>query len=130
MSNIYLTCCALSINAIICILFFCKERVTNIETKIYGAMLLLSILESIITTSIVIVAITYNSIPILKLLNRIDIIIIITWCSLMFYYILNVANRKIPKWIKIIIIIFIKFFNSFVINIIDFIFIILPVYSV
>lgn len=65
MNNIYLTGCALVISTIISILFFCKERVNNIETKIFGVMLLLNILESIITTSIVIVAITYNSIPVL-----------------------------------------------------------------
>ena len=94
MSNGYLTGCALVISILITTMFYIKKSVKNIETKIFKKMLLCNILESLTTTLIVIVALTINSDVVLKILNRIDVILIITWCSLMFYYIYNIFKRK------------------------------------
>lgn len=106
MSNIYLTGCALTISLIIGFIFFAKESINNIETKIFGCMLLINILESITTTSIVLVSITINSEFFLVILNRIDIIAIISWCSLMFYYIYNISHKSKSCYIKYLVIIF------------------------
>lgn len=105
MSNIYLTGCALAISILLSIMFFLKKRVDNIETKIFGYMLLLNIIESISTTSIVVVAISLNSDFFLTILNRIDIIAIITWTSLMFYYVLNISHKSFCQTFKKFIII-------------------------
>ena len=94
MSNGYIVGCALVISILITIMFSIKSKVTNVETKIFKKMLFVNILESLITNLIFVVAITFDSTFILKILNRIDVILIVIWCSLMFYYILcNIIGK-------------------------------------
>ena len=106
MSNGYLTSCALVISTLITSMILLKKSVNNIETKIFKKMLFVNILESLSTTLIVVVALTNNSIILFKLLNRIDVILIISWCSLMFYYIYTISkdksNNKVGVFICII----------------------------
>lgn len=94
MSNGYLTSCALIISMIITIILFSKKSINNIETKLFKRMLILNVLEALSTTLIVVVALTSNSISTFKLLNRIDINIIIWWCSFFLLYIGNVCKIK------------------------------------
>ena len=94
MSNGYLTSCALVISILITSMLLLKKSVNNIETKIFKKMLFVNILESLSTTLIVVVALTSNSLVLFKLLNRIDIILIVSWCSLMFYYIYTISKDK------------------------------------
>ncbi len=94
MSNGYLTSCALIISMIITIILFSKKSINNVETKLFKRMLILNVLESLSTTLIVVVALTSNSISTFKLLNRIDINIIIWWCSFFLLYIGNVCKIK------------------------------------
>ena len=100
MSNGYIVGCALVISILITIMFSIKSKVTNIETKIFKKMLFVNILESLMTNLIFIVAITIDSTFILKILNRIDVILIIVWCSLMFYYIYRITSKKVEQRIK------------------------------
>ena len=106
MSNGYLTGCALVIAVLITIMFFIKKGVENIETKIFKKMLFCNIFESLSTTLIVVVALTINSNFVFKLLNKIDVMWIIIWCSLMFYYIYNISGffkkEKTKKFVYII----------------------------
>ncbi len=97
MSNGYIVGCALVISILITIMFSIKSRVTNIEAKIFKKMLFVNILESLMTNLIFIVAITIDSTFILKILNRIDVILIIVWCSLMFYYIYRITSKKVEQ---------------------------------
>ena len=92
MSNGYLTSCALVIAVLITMMFFIKKGVKNIETKIFKRMLFCNIFESLSTTLIVVVALTIDSNFVFKLLNRIDVMWIIIWCSLMFYYIYTISG--------------------------------------
>ena len=100
MSNGYIVGCALVISILITIMFSIKSKVTNIETKIFKKMLFVNILESLMTNLIFIVAITIDSTFILKILNRIDVILIVIWCSLMFYYIYSITSKKVEQRIK------------------------------
>ena len=100
MSNGYLTGCALVIAILITIMFFIKKSINNIETKIFKKMLVCNIFEALTTTLIVIVALTINSNMVFKLLNRIDIIWIISWCSLMFYYVYSISSFSKKHQIK------------------------------
>ena len=100
MENGYLTSVALVISLLISITFLLKKGVSNLETKIFKKMLLFNFLEALSTTSIVFVALTFNSTIVLKILNRIDVILIVTWCSLMFYYIYTISTNKFNKKIK------------------------------
>ena len=98
--NGYLTSVALIIGLLIAFMFSLKNKVSNIETKTFKKMLIINILEALTTTLIVIIATTINSTFILKILNRIDVILIIMWCSSMFYYIYSITSRKINNYIK------------------------------
>ena len=103
MSNGYLTSCALVISILITSMLLLKKSVNNIETKIFKKMLFVNILESLSTTLIVVVALTSNSLVLFKLLNRIDIILIISWCSLLFYYIYTISKDKTKSKVGIFI---------------------------
>ena len=92
MGNGYLTGCALAIVILITIMLIIKKSINNVETKIFKRMLLCNILESLTTTTIVIVALIWNQTFVLELLNRIDVILIVTWCSLMFTYIYYISK--------------------------------------
>ena len=100
MSNIFLTGCALTIVILITIMLTIKKSVNNEETKIFKKMLICNILESLVTTTIVIVALIWDQTFILELLNRIDVILIVTWCSLMFSYIYYISKSKPIQSIK------------------------------
>lgn len=97
MGNVFLTWCALAIAILISVVFFSKKGVKNNETIIFKYMLITNIVESTLTNLIVLVALTINSNEILILLNRLDVITIITWCSLMFFYIYNVSKKNKSK---------------------------------
>ena len=103
MSNGYLTVLALLIAIIITTVFYLKKSVKNIETEIFKKLLIVNILESLTTTLIVITALTINSNLAFKLLNRIDVVLIVSWCSLMFYYIYIISSKNINNKIKFII---------------------------
>lgn len=116
MANGCIVGCALVISLLITIMFFIKAKVPIVETKIFKKMLIINILESLSTTLIVVVALTINSTFILKLLNRIDVILIIVWCSLMFYYIYSITSRQENSFIKrfiVLIDVIIAFFALF-----------------
>ena len=102
MSNGYLTICAFIISSIITYMFIRKRRIENFETKIFKYMLFTNIFESLTTTFIVINAITWDSLFLFKILNRVDVILITTWCSLLFYYIYLLNNKKVNIMRKII----------------------------
>lgn len=97
MGNGFLTWCALAIAILISVVFFSEKGVKNNETIIFKYMLITNIIESTLTNLIVLVALTINSNEILILLNRFDVITIITWCSLMFFYIYNVSKKNKSK---------------------------------
>lgn len=97
MGNGFLTWCALAIAILISVVFFSRKGVKNNETTIFKYMLITNIIESTLTNLIVLVALTINSNEILVLLNRFDVITVITWCSLMFFYIYNVSKKNKNK---------------------------------
>ncbi len=94
MSNIYLIGCALAIAIFLNILFYSKKRIKTKETKIFGKIILLNAIEAFITTMIVVVSITSGSILILTILNKLDVIVLISWCSLIFYYVLQLSKAQ------------------------------------
>ena len=94
MANGYLTICAFIISSIITYMFIRKKGIENIETKIFKYMLLINIVESLTTTSIVVNAITWNNLLLFKLLNKLDVILVVSWCSLLFYYIYSLNNKN------------------------------------
>ena len=105
MSNGYLTSCALIISLMITIILFTKKTINSVETRTFKKILIFNVLESLSTTLIVVVALTSNSIPIFKILNRIDVNIIIWWCSFFLLYICHICKVKNIKIFNCIILV-------------------------
>lgn len=94
MSNGYLTSCVLIISLMITIILFTKKTTNSVETRTFKKILIFNVLEALSTTLIVVVALTSNFIPIFKILNRIDVNIIMWWCSFFLLYICHICKVK------------------------------------
>ncbi len=105
MSNGLLTGTALMLSILLNIVYNIKKKIDNIETTLFKYIIFLNLLESLTTCSIVIVALIFNDTLLLQILNKIDIVLIITWCSLIFYYIYNISKQKGTNIVKFLIII-------------------------
>ena len=124
MSNLYFPICALFISSLLLIIFFSKERINILDTKLFSFLLIVNFLDSLLNTIIIYLGYTKpTGITLIKILNRIDFPLYILWAWLFFLYILHISteNKKTHNLFKII-------FNiSLVINIIAILFsIILP----
>ena len=104
MTNMYFSICGFFCILLLIIVFFSKNRVKTIETRLYGFMLISSLLDVIL----VLIEISFGymhleNIPInlLKFLNKIDFIHYILWPSLMFLYIFNITYEDEKKYEKI-----------------------------
>ena len=112
MSAMYFPLAALMIDILLFIMFFSKKSVKNKETKIYSLMIIINFIECLLD----VVGITYirhsGNINIFAMLQKVDILMIILYASLLFKYVYNVAfesrNNKfitIPAFIFTIIVI-------------------------
>ena len=112
MSAMYFPLAALMIDILLFIMFFSKKSVKNKETKIYSLMIIVNFIECLLD----LVGITYirhsGNINIFAMLQKVDILMIILYASLLFKYVYNVAfesrNNKfitIPAFIFTIIVI-------------------------
>lgn len=112
MSSMYFPLAALMIDILLFIMFFSKKSVKNKETKIYSLMIIVNFIECLLD----VVGITYirhsGNINIFAMLQKVDILMIILYASLLFKYVYNVAfesrNNKfitIPAFIFTIIVI-------------------------
>ena len=104
MTNMHFSICGFFCILLLAIVFFSKNRVKTIETRLYGFMLISSLLDVIL----VLIEISFGymhleNIPInlLKFLNKIDFIHYILWPSLMFLYIFNITYEDEKKYEKI-----------------------------
>ena len=124
MSNLYFPICALFISSLLLIIFFSKERINILYTKLFSFLLIVNFLDSLLNTIIIYLGYTKpTGITLIKILNRIDFPLYILWAWLFFLYIFHISTekKKTHNLFKII-------FNiSLVINIIAILFsIILP----
>lgn len=91
MTNLYFPICGFFGIALVVILFFSKKRVDNRETKLYGYMIISSLID--ITLGIIILLLAYFCYDkyeitsmIIKFINKIDFIHYIFWPTLLFLY--------------------------------------------
>ncbi len=97
MSNLYFSVSAFFCIILINILFFSKEKINNYETKIYGLMIVGSLIDIIIEISLVLIAYySYNDVGkiLIVILNKIDFFYYIWWPSLILLYVLNLIVNK------------------------------------
>lgn len=105
MSNLYFTICGLFCSILIVILFYSKEKISSPETKLYGGMIISSLVDTILVLTILIIAIIdFNPLNrlIIIVLNKIDFIHYILWPSLVFLYTFYISfnNLKLYENVK------------------------------
>ena len=96
MTNLYFSICGFFCIVLLVIIYFSKSHVKTVETKLYGMMLISSLIDVIL----VIIEVSFGymnleTLPIilLKVLNKIDFIHYILWPSLMFLYIISIHYK-------------------------------------
>ena len=98
MTNLYIPACAFFISILMIIIFYSRENLETTETKTFSYMLVASLLDIILTLSIMYIGYTNVDIPDLVIfLNRIDYLMLITWVSSFAYYIFYITFKSHPK---------------------------------
>ena len=103
MTNLYFPICGLFCNALIVALFFSKKNVKSEETKLYGLMIISSLMDILLGLSILLLAyFNYNEfVNVIEILNKLDFIHYIVWPTLLFLYILYISMEKYQLYKKI-----------------------------
>ena len=97
MSNLYIPVFAFFISIALNIIFFSKDNVRNVETKIFSKLLVINLFDIIIMITLVILGywqeLINNDIYAI-VLNKIDYILYLFWAWLFFLYIINISFKK------------------------------------
>ena len=109
-SNLYFPVCSLIVSLLIFALYFSKKNVKNNETKLYSALLKLTLIEAIFTfllTLSVHLLFNENTTVYFAIANKILYSIYIIWISILFLYFSNLSyedkgQMKIFKYVTII----------------------------
>ena len=101
--NLSFPICAILIAILINILYFGKKRINNYETRIYGHLLVLNIVETIFALLGIVIVFLYPNFVINKLLVKIDYILILVWSTYLCYYVVYLSfKEKTTKIIKMV----------------------------
>lgn len=101
MTNTYFTICGLFCSILIVILFFRKEKINSPETKIYGTMIVSSLIDTTLVTTILVIAyLNFNPVTnlLIIILNKIDFIHYVLWPSLAFLYTFYISYSNIDHY--------------------------------
>ena len=102
LSNTFFPICSFVIAAFLTILFFSKENIKNEETKLYGHLIICSLIESFIYTTLTILVDFFYSEDlffIFSLLNKFLGAFYIIWMNLLLYYLFIIASKN-KKFVK------------------------------
>ena len=111
MNELQLPLCAFFFSALLCIVFFSKERLNLIENKLYSVMIVTGLLDSIIIVleRILVISGNINDVTpiiylVLQITNKLDflVLIILTTCAFLYTLLITYPKVKpnINKWIK------------------------------
>ncbi len=116
MEGILLPCCSIFFSALLCFAYFFKKRVNLIENKMYGVMLVMVLIDSIIVTVLHwfgLYSITDTRVLMINVLNKIDFILLTIYLSSLFMYValitISNARENYNKFHSIVIILDIVF---------------------
>lgn len=117
MANLEFPFVAFLINMLLCIIFFLKKRVRNNETKIYGFLLIVGLLQSFIELIGVLIYNLYGTLNFMYLYDKIDYLFILLWSWFLFRYMLYVSllHEKMQKILDIIFTIFMIAISFFIV---------------
>ena len=96
MSATFFPLAALFVDILILIMFFSKRSVENSETKVFSVLIIVNTIECIFDVVGIAYARNNGSLEIFSFLQKIDMVMIIIWASLLFVYVYNVA-REVEK---------------------------------
>ena len=106
MNELQLPVCALFFSILICILFFSKERVRKTENKIFGAMLICGVIDSLMVCIERLLVVSGNMSDvtplinaILQITNKVDFgaLIMITSCLFIYTVLITLKNANYEK---------------------------------
>lgn len=105
MSAIFFPLAALLIDVLIGFIFAVKKGATNNETRIYSVLIVLNLLQCILDILGIIFVKTFGYIYIFGIIQKIDMIMIVVWVSIMFLYVYYISELKNKRYglLKIII---------------------------
>lgn len=98
--GVLLPACSIFFSMLLCIVFFSKKRVDLIENKIYGLMLIVSAIDSILVTllqAITLDGVNKLDIMLVESLNKIDFIMLMTFVAAILLYTLIISFDKVRK---------------------------------
>ena len=104
MSNQFFSICGLFCIILLIIVFFGKKKVESIETKIYGFMLIISLIDILLVMLEVSFGyMNLETIPywLLRVLNKIDMVYYILLPTLLFLYMYYVSYKNKEKFIQV-----------------------------
>lgn len=94
MSSIFFPLAALLIDILIGFIFAIKKGKVNKETTIYSKLIVLNLVECLLDILGIIYIKTYGDIEVFSILQKIDMIMIVVWASLMFLYVYYISEFK------------------------------------
>jgi len=86
--------CALLIATLITVVFFSKKRVKTSETRIFAFLVITTLIEAITTCILIVISKTFNIVPVLYVLIRINYIAILLWIWSIFLYAFYLSTSK------------------------------------
>ena len=96
MTALFFPIAALLIDILIMIMFFSKKNIVNKETKLYSYLLIVNFIECLLNVFGITFVIIGGNLAVFSLLQKIDMVMMIMWACLMFFYVYNVSdfNKK------------------------------------
>lgn len=103
--NLYFPISSLILNILLCIIFFSKQKIKNIDNNIYSIILIIGLIESFLmfmTNLFVCFYYIPENYIFFELLNKTLYSIYIIWITVLFIYIYKIGTNKSAKIINII----------------------------
>ena len=97
MAGAFFPLASLFIDLLILIMFFSKKSVKNEETVLYSVLIIVNFIECLFD----VIGISYirngGDIEVFSFLQKVDMVMIITWAALMFYYVYSVSFEDVKS---------------------------------
>jgi len=100
MPNLYLPLTALFFSILLIVVFFSKERIILLENRIYSLMLIAIGVDSLLSVFIYYNIYTNYSPSFVKILGKIDYVMLLIWASALFLYTFIITRANMDKWRK------------------------------
>lgn len=100
MPSLHLPVVAAILSIIIIIIYYSKKTVKLSENKLYEVMLFAILCDSILVSSAFLNAYTHYNELFILIINKIDYVFLITWCSSLFLYNYTITYKSTKKYKK------------------------------